>query len=271
VPTLVMGDPLRVRQILANFVTNAIKFTDRGSVRIQARTEAEGVLHLAVVDTGAGVDAATQQRLFQPFSQGDSSTTRRYGGTGLGLSICRELARLMKGDVGLDSRPGSGSTFWARLPLAPAAAGAAPPSTEAADLRRLLDKRILLVEDNPVNMMIAAATLEQWGVEVVQARDGRMAINAVCEAAAADRPFDAVLMDVQMPVMSGHEAAVELRKDYDAQALPIIALTAAALVSEPDQALAAGMNDFLTKPIDSVRLRQTLARHVRLHRQRVDL
>jgi PAS domain S-box-containing protein len=271
VPTLVMGDPLRVRQILANFVTNAIKFTDRGSVRIQARAEAEGVLHLAVVDTGAGVDAATQQRLFQPFSQGDSSTTRRYGGTGLGLSICRELARLMKGDVGLDSRPGSGSTFWARLPLAPAAAGAAPPSTEAADLRRLVDKRILLVEDNPVNMMIAAATLEQWGVEVVQARDGRMAINAVCEAAAADRPFDAVLMDVQMPVMSGHEAAVELRKDYDAQALPIIALTAAALVSERDQALAAGMNDFLTKPIDSVRLRQTLARHVRLHRQRVDL
>jgi PAS domain S-box-containing protein len=271
VPRLVMGDPLRVRQILANFVSNAIKFTERGGVRIRATAEDEGVLHVAVVDTGAGVDAATQQRLFQPFSQGDSSTTRRYGGTGLGLSICRELARLMNGEVGLDSRPGAGSTFWARLPLAPAAAGAETPSTEAADLRRLLDKRVLLVEDNPVNMMIAAATLEQWGIEVVQARDGRMAIHAVCEAAAADRPFDAVLMDVQMPVMSGHEAALELRKDYDAQALPIIALTAAALVSERDQALAAGMNDFLTKPIDSARLRQTLARHVRLHRQRIDL
>ena len=271
VPTLVMGDPLRVRQILANFVSNAIKFTERGGVRIRATAEGEGVLHVAVVDTGAGVDAATQQRLFQPFSQGDSSTTRRYGGTGLGLSICRELARLMKGEVGLDSRPGAGSTFWARLPLAAAAAGAETPSTETADLRRLFDKRVLLVEDNPVNMMIAAATLEQWGIEVVQARDGRMAIHAVCEAAAADRPFDAVLMDVQMPVMSGHEAAVELRKDYDAQALPIIALTAAALVSERDQALAAGMNDFLTKPIDSARLRQTLARHVRLHRQRIDL
>ncbi len=112
-------------------------------------------------------------------------------------------------------------------------------------------------------MMIAAATLEQWGVRVAQARDGRMALEAVGEAVADGRPFDAILMDVQMPVMSGHEAAAELRKGYDAQELPIIALTAAALVSEREQALAAGMNDFLTKPIDAVRLRQTLARHVR--------
>jgi len=169
----------------------------------------------------------------------------------------------MNGDVGLESRPGNGSTFWAGLPLRAAAAGTTTLSTEASDLRHLLAKRVLLVEDNPVNMMIAAATLEQWGVEVVQARDGRMAIDAVCEAAADERPFDAVLMDVQMPVMSGHEAAQELRKDYDAQTLPIIALTAAALVSERDEALAAGMNDFLTKPIDAAHLRQTLARHVR--------
>ena len=263
-PAHVTGDPMRLRQIVTNFVTNAIKFTDRGSVRIEASAESGGVLRLAVTDTGAGVDPATQARLFRPFTQGDSSTTRRYGGTGLGLSICRELARLMGGEVGVHSKPGLGSTFWARLPLKPAASSGLAVNTESGDLARLRDRRILLVEDNPVNMMIAAATLEQWGVRVAQARDGRVAIEAVREAAGAGCPFDAVLMDVQMPVMSGHEAAAELRRSYDAQALPIIALTAAALVSERDQALAAGMNDFLTKPIDAVRLRQTLARHVRL-------
>ena len=257
-----LGDPVRVRQILTNFITNAIKFTERGSVSIEAGLQGAAV-RLAVVDTGSGVDAATQARLFKPFSQGDTSTTRRYGGTGLGLSICRELARLMGGEVGMQSAPGGGSTFWATLPLRAAFSSGASLSTEAHDLERLHGKRVLLVEDNPVNMMVAAATLEQWGVRVSQARDGRMALDAVHEARAALRPFDAVLMDVQMPVMSGHEAAAELRTRYDAAELPIIALTAAALVSEREQALAAGMNDFLTKPIDAVRLRQTLARHVK--------
>ncbi|MEP6740197.1 MAG: response regulator, partial [Caldimonas sp.] len=121
----------------------------------------------------------------------------------------------------------------------------------------------LLVEDNPVNMMIAAATLAQWGIDVEEARDGRAAIAAVEAAARSGHPFDLVLMDVQMPEMSGHEAAIELRKAWSANALPIIALTAAALVSEREQALAAGMNDFLTKPIDAPKLRRTLARHVR--------
>ena len=263
-PHTVTGDPVRVRQIVTNFVTNAIKFTERGSVRIEAAAERGDVLRIAVTDTGAGIDPATQLQLFKPFTQGDSSTTRRYGGTGLGLSICRELARLMGGEVGMHSRLGHGSTFWARLPLRPAASGAIEHSTESSDLQRLYGRRVLLVEDNPVNMMIAAATLEQWGVHVAQARDGRMAIEAVHDAAAAGRLFDAVLMDVQMPVMSGHEAAAELRRTWDGQALPIVALTAAALVSERDQALAAGMNDFLTKPIDADRLRQTLARHVRM-------
>ena len=260
-PATVTGDPVRVRQILSNFITNAIKFTERGSVRIEASSES-GAARLAVIDTGTGIDAATQERLFKPFSQGDSSTTRRYGGTGLGLSICRELARLMGGEVGMHSVPGQGSTFWVTLPLRPAFSSGAALSTEAHDIRCLRDKRVLLVDDNPVNMMIAAATLEQWGIHVAQARDGRMALDAVRDAEAAGKPFDAVLMDVQMPVMSGHEATAELRKRYDCSALPIIALTAAALVSERDQALAAGMNEFLTKPIDPVRLRQTLARHV---------
>ena len=263
VPDTVRGDPVRVRQILSNFITNGLKFTDRGQVRIEASTTAQGWLRLAVVDTGPGVEPATQARLFTPFSQGDSSTTRRFGGTGLGLSICRELARLMGGEVGLHSTPGEGSTFWAELPLQAAEPAQALASTEASDIDRLVGARVLLVEDNPVNMMIVVAMLEHWGVRVAQAHDGKMAVEAVHAANSQGDPFDAVLMDVQMPVMSGHEAARELRRHYAAHRLPILALTAAALVSERDDAMRAGMNDFLTKPIDAPKLRQSLARHVR--------
>ena len=259
---VVMGDPMRVRQILANFIGNAVKFTAHGSIRIEASGRA-GSVRLGVSDTGNGIDADTQARLFQPFTQGDTSTTRRFGGTGLGLSICRQLARLMGGEVGVDSAPGAGSTFWAELPLPPATLSSDRLATTACDADRLHDARVLLVEDNPVNMMIAAATLAQWGVDVAEAYDGRMAIEAVQDAARAGRPFDLVLMDVQMPVLSGHDAAIELRKAWGPDALPIIALTAAALVGEREQALASGMNDFLTKPLDAPKLRQTLARHVR--------
>lgn len=169
----------------------------------------------------------------------------------------------MGGDVGVESTVGAGSTFWAELPLPPSLLPGEGLSNAAIDCDRLHDTRILLVEDNPVNMMIAAATLTQWGIDVAEAYDGRMAIDAVNHAASAGRPFDLVLMDVQMPVLSGHDAAIELRKVWSAETLPIIALTAAALVGEREQALASGMNDFLTKPIDAPRLRQTLARHVR--------
>ena len=258
-PATVRGDPVRVRQILSNFITNALKFTERGQVRIEATRAASGALRLAVSDTGPGVPVPTQARLFLPFSQGDSSTTRRYGGTGLGLSICRELAQLMGGQVGVDSRPGHGSTFWAELPLPDAVPALQLTSTEARDIERLLGTHVLMVEDNPVNMMIAVAMLEHWGVRVAQAFDGRSAVDAVHAAARAGQPFDAVLMDVQMPVMGGHEAARELRRNYPPQALPIIALTAAALVSERDEALNAGMDDFLTKPIDAAQLRSRLA------------
>jgi PAS domain S-box-containing protein len=262
-PATVRGDPVRVRQILSNFVTNALKFTERGSVRIEAGSTAGGWLRLAVTDTGVGVSQEVRERLFTPFSQGDSSTTRRYGGTGLGLSICRQLAQLMGGNVGVDSTPGAGSTFWAELPLPSALAPLEPDAGEARELEQLHGARVLMVEDNPVNMMIAVAMLESWGVVVAQAGDGRTALEAIERAASDGCPFDAVLMDVQMPNMSGHEAARALRQRYPAAQLPIIALTAAALVSERDEALAAGMDAFLTKPIDAAQLRQTLARHAR--------
>jgi PAS domain S-box-containing protein len=262
VPPMVCGDPVRVRQILTNYVTNAIKFTEHGRVRIHATAGEAGRLHFSVADTGPGIDAAARQRLFTPFSQADDSTTRRFGGTGLGLSICRELAQLMGGDVGVDSVLGEGSVFWAELPLEPSAAIDADSAGASDDLERLRGAQVLMVEDNPVNMMIAVAMLEQWGVQVTQATDGRMAIDAVEQAVGEGRLFDAVLMDVQMPRMSGHEAARALRQRFDVAELPIIALTAAALVSERDQAIASGMNAFLTKPIDARRLQETLARSI---------
>jgi PAS domain S-box-containing protein len=267
VPATVRGDPLRVRQILSNFITNALKFTERGEVRIEAAAVPGGHVRLAVQDTGPGVPLLTQPLLFTPFTQGDSSTTRRYGGTGLGLSICRELARLMGGSVGMHSAPGEGSRFWAELPLVASAPADLPAGTEADEIDSLHGARVLMAEDNAVNMMIAVAMLEHWGVRVAQAFDGRSAVDAVHAAVRDGEPFDAVLMDVQMPVMGGHEAARELRRHYAAGELTIVALTAAALVSERDEALAAGMDDFLTKPIDASKLRSTLARRLAMQRR----
>jgi PAS domain S-box-containing protein len=259
---MVLGDPLRTRQILSNFLSNALKFTARGEVRLVAQRLDERRVRFEVHDSGPGIDSDTQQRLFRPFTQADESTTRRYGGTGLGLSICRELASLMGGEVGVQSRPGAGSCFWAELPLpATLAVASDTQAPEPADAS-LSGARVLMVEDNPVNMLIAVALLEQWGVQVEPATDGQQALDAVARCALTGRLFDAVLMDVQMPVMSGHEATRILRRQHSAEALPIIALTAAALVSEREQALLAGMNDFMTKPIDAQRLHATLARWV---------
>ncbi|WP_425256720.1 PAS domain S-box protein [Rubrivivax sp. RP6-9] len=258
-----LGDALRVRQILSNYLSNALKFTAAGSVQLQAWRSGDQV-RFEVHDTGPGIDDATQARLFHPFTQADQSTTRRFGGTGLGLSICRELAQLMGGTVGVRSRFGAGSVFWADLPLpaCPAPAALAHDGSAAGALQ-LRGVRVLMAEDNPVNMLIAVALLERWGVQVEQASDGRLAVEAVERAHAAGHPFDAVLMDVQMPVMSGHEATRMLRERDSGRHLPIIALTAAALVSERQAAIGAGMDDFLTKPIDADRLRETLRRWVR--------
>jgi CheY-like chemotaxis protein len=264
VPATVRGDPVRLRQILSNYITNGLKFTARGSVLIEVERSSDPAhpehVRFSVSDTGPGIDEATQRRLFQPFTQADESTTRQYGGTGLGLSICKELAALMEGHVGMHSTPGQGSRFWAELPLPLTDAPVIDPRMEAQDTQRLTGLRVLMVEDNPVNMMIGVAMLEQWGVEVAQAIDGVEGLATVERACAAGQPFHVVLMDVQMPRLSGHEAARRLRQLHSKEALPIIALTAAALVSEREEALAAGMNDFLTKPIDVHRLRQALIR-----------
>ena len=258
---LVQGDPLRLRQILGNYLGNAIKFTPSGQVVLRAQRGVGGSqVRLEVQDTGPGIEAGVLAQLFQPFMQADQSTTRRYGGTGLGLSICRELATLMGGTVGVHSQPGVGSTFWAELPLPAVAAEPGSWLDAAAETtpHKLQGRRVLMVEDNAVNMMIAVAFLERWGVTVTQAQDGHEALAAVQQAASAGRAFDAVLMDVQMPLMSGHEATRALRAA--GHLVPVIALTAAALVTERQAALESGMNDFLTKPIDADKLRATLGR-----------
>ena len=259
-PERVVGDALRLRQVLANFLSNALKFTHHGDIRLSVARVQGHILRFEVHDTGGGIDEVTQARLFQPFTQGDQSTTRRYGGTGLGLSISQDLVRLMGGRLGVVSALGEGSQFWIELPLPETACE--PPSPEPAlgPDSGLAGLRVLLVEDNPVNMMIGVAIMEQWGVHVEMAADGHQALEAVARAKRETPSIDIVLMDLQMPTMSGHDAAKRLRELHDSQALPIVALTAAALTVERDQALAVGMNDFLTKPIEPKRLHDVLSR-----------
>jgi CheY-like chemotaxis protein len=264
-PPVVRGDVRRVRQVVGNFISNAIKFTESGVVQVRAAVCGEAAIRFAVIDSGIGIDAATQARLFQPFSQADQSTTRRFGGTGLGLSICRQLARLMGGSVGVYSTAGAGSEFWAELPLPCAGdeVALARDAHETDELAVLHGTRVLVAEDNPVNMMVTVALLERWGVQVAQVFDGLAVVDAVRRAEDEGRPFDAVLMDVQMPRQSGHQATRALQRQHGARTPPIIALTAATLVSEREEALAAGMCDFLTKPIDAERLRRVLAAHLK--------
>jgi PAS domain S-box-containing protein len=269
VPTHVLGDPVRLRQILSNYLTNALKFTSRGSIGLNLQRGVGHRLRFEIVDTGEGMNAEGLALLFLPFSQIDNSITRKVGGTGLGLSICAELAKLMAGEVGVTSEPGKGSIFWAELPLEPVMTEDFEIHISTHGNDALQGIRVLMVEDNPVNMMIAVALLERWGAIVDQADDGPSALHAVDHAWQSGNPFDVVLMDVQMPGMSGHEVTRRLRRRYDRDELPIVALTAAALVSEREDALDAGMNDFLTKPIDAERLRRTLL-HVLAEKEQGD-
>lgn len=262
VPEFVVGDPLRVRQILLNFVNNALKFTAAGSVQMRIELAGGTMIRLAVHDTGPGFDDETRERLFLPFSQADESTTRRFGGTGLGLSICRELATLMGGRVGADGLPGRGSAFWAELPLPPSSLRPSTSDFAGLDSAALGDLNVLVVEDNDVNMMICVALLEQRGAHVLQARDGLQAVQAVRDQAAASQAIDLVLMDLQMPVMGGVEATLLLRAEHSPIELPIIGLSAAAFASERAEALAAGMNDFVVKPIEPRKLERAILRAV---------
>ena len=255
-PEHVMLDDTRVRQVLYNLLSNAIKFTDRGGITLDVR-DSGGEIVFAVIDTGVGIDAATLPRLFTRFAQGDVSRSRRHGGTGLGLEISRHLARLMGGDLTVQSAPGQGSRFEMHLPLRAADAAPVSPSMPAPDLAPVRPLRVLAAEDNPVNREVLAAMIEIDGHRVTFAENGLQAVEAI-----GAQPFDLVLMDLHMPELDGIGATRTIRAlGGPAATVPIVALTADAFAETRQRCLDAGMDEFLTKPVGLAELRRLLAIH----------
>jgi signal transduction histidine kinase/ActR/RegA family two-component response regulator len=267
----VLGDPQRVAQIISNLVGNAIKFTKAGGVTVELSRDEAGFVVIGVRDTGIGIAAERLERIFQPFAQADASTAREFGGTGLGLSITRSLARLMGGDVAVQSHPGEGSRFEARLalpetppPEVEAIALAAPAAAGAAQAERAAPSRalaLLLAEDNDVNVLVIEGMLAPLGHRITRARDGAEAL-----AALRDGHFDLVLMDMLMPVVDGLSATRQWRAVEAAEGrarTPIVALTANAFEADVQQSLAAGCDAHLTKPISLAALLQALAKYAR--------
>ena len=253
-----MGDPLRIRQVMMNFLTNAIKFTEAGKVSIEVSLEPssqkEAEVKFSVIDTGIGISAEDRERIFAPFTQVDASTTRRHGGAGLGLAIAGDLIREMGGRRAIESEVGKGSTFSFTLPLAcvplrmashsdsspiNGATGGVLAHTSSVQLN------VLLAEDMTANQMLVKHALKKRGHIVEVAKDGREAVQQACTG-----KFDVVLMDLQMPVMDGFEATAAIRSDPRVGRVPIVALTAHAMSGDRDRCLAAGMSDYLAKPLD---------------------
>jgi signal transduction histidine kinase/CheY-like chemotaxis protein len=254
VPQWLRGDPLRVRQVLHNLLGNAVKFTADGAVRVRLDWR-NGVLIGTVEDEGAGMSEELLGRLFRPFEQGDVSTARRHGGTGLGLAITRELCRRMNGDVIARSTPGQGSVFTFTCALEE---GHPPVRALALPVHEVprCEGRVLVVEDNPVNQLVARKLCERLGFEADVVKDGALAVAQVVRV-----EYALVLMDCQMPVMDGYEATRAIRAlAHPAAKVPIVALTASALEADLQRCLDCGMNDALTKPVDVHRLGQALAR-----------
>ena len=262
-PCTIASDPIRLRQILINLTANAIKFTGSGAIRLVAglRDAAadEPKMQFQIVDTGMGMTAEQMSRLFQPFSQADTSTTREYGGTGLGLAISKKLAGELGGDIEVSSTPGKGSTFTLTILTGPLSGvkfvdkptetfqPPAHPHGSAVPLERL-DYRVLLAEDGLDNQRLIKTLLEKAGAEIEVADNGRIACHLALEALADEKPFDVILMDMQMPVMDGYKATVALREaGYTG---PIIALTAHAMSSDREKCLNAGCDDHVIKPVD---------------------
>lgn len=267
-PDWVTGDPMRVRQILFNLIGNAIKFTDRGFVRVtsDARAEANGavLVSLTIADSGIGMDESTRSRLFEPFTQADTSTTRRFGGSGLGLSIVRRLVQLMGGDISVESAPGKGSRFAVILTLAQAEPVSAPDASEghpaAAGAAPRQAARLLVADDHPVNLEVMLHQLELLGLSADVAEDGMAAL-----ALWRETHHSVVLLDLHMPVLDGFGLAEAIRHEEGLQNLPrtgLVAVTADALKGEDARCFAAGMDGFLPKPISLDQLARTVARWI---------
>jgi PAS domain S-box-containing protein len=275
VPDHVIGDPVRLRQILINLVGNSIKFTKTGYVRVHIRTEGLGtddpMLHLKVVDTGIGMTNEQIDRLFRPFTQADYSTTRQFGGTGLGLTICKRLAEMMGGSITVTSVPGLGSSFELVLPTgsldgvrildSPAESTHEPENDNESFLNQpaQISARVLLAEDGVDNRRLISHHLKRSGVEVTTAENGLLAFQEATGAIERGEPFDLIFMDMQMPVMDGYTASAKLRDSgYTG---PIVALTAHAMSGDREKCISAGCDDYLTKPIDAGKLIDTVRKY----------
>ena len=260
-PPLVTGDPMRLRQVLLNLVGNAVKFTDQGSVEIAlrvVRADPHGViLHFEVKDTGIGIDAATQAKLFQKFSQGDSSMTRRYGGSGLGLAISQSLVRCMGGEIKVQSTPGQGARFYFELAL-PLAQPAPAARTAPAETKDRLKGRVLVIDDDWGSQRVVEMFLRKTGLEPVIVNNGVEGVQL-----AVHETWAAVLMDLEMPGIDGLETTRRIRRQLQDQPLPIIALTANARPEDRAASAAAGVDDFLAKPVRQDELRACLGKWVK--------
>lgn len=270
-PPSLMGDPGRLRQILLNLVSNAIKFTLRGEVQVAVKVLSDDGrqvrLRFEVRDTGIGLDDGAKSRVFKAFTQADNSTTRKFGGSGLGLSIAMQLVQLMGGEIGVDSQIAQGSTFWFELSLAHAQAAVEAPHVQPLEQAQVLEVpagtlRVLVAEDNLVNQQVALCMLELEGCSADLAADGDEALAAVQRT-----DYDLILMDIHMPNMDGLEATRKIRAWEAATQrvapIPILALTASVMADDRDKCVAAGMNDFLSKPISREALGGAIARHMR--------
>ena len=264
VPRAVHGDGLRLTQILLNLLTNAVKFTEAGSITLHLSAtpgpERAALIRIALTDSGIGIDPAHIEHVFEPFRQADVSTTRLYGGCGLGLAITRELVELMGGTIRAESQPGSGSTFTIELELATVeTADSHAPTTERAPARPPAwqgSPLVLVVEDSPVNQIVAVRALERCGCRTELASDGHEALEAL-----ARNHYDAVLMDCQMPGIDGYVATAELRRrETGGRHTPVIAMTAHAMDGDRERCLRAGMDDYISKPMKQALLAETLKR-----------
>ena len=269
VPLLLVGDPLRLGQILINLTTNAIKFTESGKVVVSVGSEKiepdRATLRFCVTDTGIGLTEDEQTRLFEAFTQADTSTTRKYGGTGLGLSISKKLVEMMGGEIRVESKLGQGSTFTftigfslSRKEMIQDEVPVKPLSAAIEEKGKLRGARILLAEDNEINQLVAKELLEVAGVVVEIANNGREAVDKVRTAY-----FDGVLMDIQMPFMDGFEATIAIRNMTDKNNLPIIAMTAHAMDVDRQKSIATGMNDHVNKPIEPEELYGALLKWIK--------
>jgi CheY-like chemotaxis protein len=263
-PRWVCGDLGRIRQVLINLIGNAVKFTDAGLVVVRASIIEPGrdpaLVRFEVSDTGIGIPPDRLSELFQPFARLDMSSTSRHGGTGLGLAICRRLAEMMRGEVGAESTPGQGSTFWFTVPLPlasdPPRPAAAPPAPAPRPVTRA---RVLVAEDNPTNQLMTVRMLQKLGVHADVAANGTEAVDALARIA-----YSAVLMDCRMPQLDGYEATrlIRQRERERGYRTPIIALTANVMNGDRERCLAAGMDDYLPKPVSLADLETALKRWI---------